>query len=1177
MKYIIFSIKESGKELFLELQAEGEDVVLVEQNSFADYIQKLKEVEDKSDYIIVFDCYEEEVLAKELEDEGFTVEFSDEREVENEHGDNLDWSQEISKLQDNLGSLKSSIIDPKPLLDLLDKKVATNAESLKKELLARLEAIQEAIPSNTELINDVKKLSLSLQAGEKTFKELQAVDEEIKKLIATKVAMTEFKDDQNRQDDLIKKNKDEIEKLWKELKLLAREALREHGDIVQGTTRLSLYADGVTLNDVFNDLDIIAGDNITLAKGTDTTNRRTTLTIDATAVSALADLTDVNLTGLADGNMIIWDETTEKWVVTAPTDSDEKVKLNASDPTAGYLDDKITGYGFLTAETDPVFSAWLIATPPLYSLAFAGLTDYPADAAGALTNDGSGNLSWVPAGGGSQTPWTSDIDGDGYDLSGAGQIEGIGGGWGAKGYLGYYDSIGGVEYAVYGDRVGGSSAGYFYDSSSGNISAELVTGSKAGVFKDGTNTITLADGTIAGKFTDGSITMDLADGTYAFKATGNTLLLDNYKSYYGTGADASISYDGTNMIINPKEVGTGTLYMDGRFELLNAGDNLKIAIGVNAGKGGFGTNSIYIGNGAGYTAGYTNSATTNIGIGYDALGRQQTGGENIAIGSQTLWNSASGTKRSIAIGKQAGFYSNSIEDEVYVGIYAGYNSVSGSRNTFVGAYAGQGGSSASPHYNTALGYGALNAITSGRYNTAIGYATGGGVTTGTGNIFLGATAGVSLGNVSNVLSVTGINHGANQPTKSIIYGTMSATTADQDLFLNADVFLRADNRKLFLGAGDDVSLTYDGTNLLLNPKVVGTGYFNIQGQTLVDDKISFTQTDGNEYIDSLADGTLDANATTSIGFGIGGTQQVILSDGVFAPTTNNDIDLGDDTHRFKDLYLVGSSIHLGVSGDEGTIKYDTTNNVINLSVGIGDNAGTPVLSIDQNNRILYASNGTTSALNYSSPSGMTGELACYWTGDYDSDVSVADNWLNGKIPTSADLVIIDSANVYYNYPSTGTLVANKVILRGTAYLGTGIEVKADCVFEDTTYNYGGSITGTAIFRDTSYNSHIVTGRAFFFDSSYNNASVYGVAQFFDSAYDNYGTYYGFKDTTSSILWGVDGEEFIHFADQKVKAIHAARNGSVVSDGTYTVGIGGTTNGTITITDGVITAVQEAVA
>jgi hypothetical protein len=33
----------------------------------------------------------------------------------------------------------------------------------------------------------------------------------------------------------------------------------------------------------------------------------------------------------------------------------------------------------------------------------------------------------------------------------------------------------------------------------------------------------------------------------------------------------------------------------------------------------------------------------------------------------------------------------------------------------------------------------------------------------------------------------------------------------------------------------------------------------------------------------------------------------------------------------------------------------------------------------------------------------------------------------------------------------------------------------------------------------------------------------------------------------------------------------------VADGTYTVGIGGTTNGTITVSNGIITAIQEAVA
>ena len=44
----------------------------------------------------------------------------------------------------------------------------------------------------------------------------------------------------------------------------------------------------------------------------------------------------------------------------------------------------------------------------------------------------------------------------------------------------------------------------------------------------------------------------------------------------------------------------------------------------------------------------------------------------------------------------------------------------------------------------------------------------------------------------------------------------------------------------------------------------------------------------------------------------------------------------------------------------------------------------------------------------------------------------------------------------------------------------------------------------------------------------------------------------------------------------IKAIHKTSNGtSAVADGTYTVGIGTNQNGTITITDGIITAIQQA--
>lgn len=80
------------------------------------------------------------------------------------------------------------------------------------------------------------------------------------------------------------------------------------------------------------------------------------------------------------------------------------------------------------------------------------------------------------------------------------------------------------------------------------------------------------------------------------------------------------------------------------------------------------------------------------------------------------------------------------------------------------------------------------------------------------------------------------------------------------------------------------------------------GIYSAAGLNYLSDKLIFTQVDGNEFIDSLTDGELDVAATTSINFLIGGTEQVQVFDGKVAPTTNNDIDLGDETHRYKEIF-----------------------------------------------------------------------------------------------------------------------------------------------------------------------------------------------------------------------------------------------------------------------------------
>ena len=62
-----------------------------------------------------------------------------------------------------------------------------------------------------------------------------------------------------------------------------------------------------------------------------------------------------------------------------------------------------------------------------------------------------------------------------------------------------------------------------------------------------------------------------SSGNYAWYSNegisrfGDNLLihLDDKKILFGTGQDASITYDGTNLVINPKEIGSGNVTING--------------------------------------------------------------------------------------------------------------------------------------------------------------------------------------------------------------------------------------------------------------------------------------------------------------------------------------------------------------------------------------------------------------------------------------------------------------------------------------------------------------------------------------------------------------------------------------------------------------------------------------
>tara|TARA_A100001391_G_scaffold203292_1_gene195221 strand:+ start:1564 stop:2589 length:1026 start_codon:yes stop_codon:yes gene_type:complete len=80
-------------------------------------------------------------------------------------------------------------------------------------------------------------------------------------------------------------------------------------------------------------------------------------------------------------------------------------------------------------------------------------------------------------------------------------------------------------------------------------------------------------------------------------------------------------------------------------------------------------------------------------------------------------------------------------------------------------------------------------------------------------------------------------------------------------------------------------------------------------------------------LDADADTTISADTDDQIDFKVGGTDQIKLTDGVLAPTTTNDVDLGSTSLRFKDVAISNDIAHLDNAGTGRTL-YDRSANML---------------------------------------------------------------------------------------------------------------------------------------------------------------------------------------------------------------------------------------------------------
>ncbi len=158
---------------------------------------------------------------------------------------------------------------------------------------------------------------------------------------------------------------------------------------------------------------------------------------------------------------------------------------------------------------------------------------------------------------------------------------------GANNDSGLTGEIGGVNYAVEGTVSNTGSAGYFSHTNSNT--AEFGADNHAGYFTDGTRTFTIGnpansffteihtDSSYSGIYvTDVESEVFIADGANisglgaAAIAVNSgdilttddiSILADDYKFYLGAAQDASIFYDSADLVINPREVGSGDTYI----------------------------------------------------------------------------------------------------------------------------------------------------------------------------------------------------------------------------------------------------------------------------------------------------------------------------------------------------------------------------------------------------------------------------------------------------------------------------------------------------------------------------------------------------------------------------------------------------------------------------------------
>ena len=313
---------------------------------------------------------------------------------------------------------------------------------------------------------------------------------------------------------------------------------------------------------------------------------------------------------------------------------------------------------------------------------------------------------------------------------------------------------------------------------------------------------------------------------------------DNAKATFGTGLDASIYYDATNLTINPKEVGSGIINVLGNIRNTHTAGSAYTDIETD-------TNGIF----------YIKPTGTSINMSgnivnwtWDVPGAATTA-QTATMNFNPIYSDPAGR----TVVAKIDFLRPSTANGEYPGAITFSTRTHGSaiaERMRVDQSGNVGIGTAAPAFKLDVRGSTIVANTDFSIATATGSM-----------VIIGQSA--ASGNTSSYLQAYDEgSYSTNDLLFQYIGGNVGigTTTPTEKLHISAGNALLEDNYKALFGTGKDASIYYDGTNLVINPKEVGSGYFQVSGDVYTTGKIGVNNTTFAEWLrvtsTSYADSTM---------------------------------------------------------------------------------------------------------------------------------------------------------------------------------------------------------------------------------------------------------------------------------------------------------------------------------